>query len=250
MLVTFASQPSPGRAVNEDLAMAGSHFAFVLDGATAPTGVDSGCRHDVAWYVARLGGELARLLLRSAPAPALPDVLAEAINRVGAQHASTCDLANPASPSSTVSILRETADGIDYLVLADSPLVLRGVDGDVTAVHDNRPDQMLGHTVESVNEHRNVPDGFWVAGTRPEAAHEAVTGNRPAGTIACAGIFSDGASRLAERHGMTWAGLLDLLETDGPARVIARVRAADERVAPGTYRGKRHDDATALLCQF
>lgn len=250
MLVTFASQPSPGQQVNEDLAMAGPHFAFVLDGATAPTGVDSGCRHDVAWYVARLGGELARLLIRSDPAPALPNILAEAITRVGAQHASTCDLANPASPSSTVSILRETAGGIDYLVLADSPLVLRGVDGEVTAVHDNRPDEMLGHLVDSVNAHRNVPGGFWVAGTRPEAAHEAVTGSLPAGTVTSAGIFSDGASRLAERHGMTWAGLLDLLETDGAAQVIARVRAADERVPPGAYRGKRHDDATAVLCQF
>jgi hypothetical protein len=235
--------------VNEDLVMAGPHFAFVLDGATAPVGVDSGCRHDVAWYVARLGGELARLLVGDGAA-ALADILAEAIGMVRDQHAGTCDLANPASPSSTVSILREAVGTVDYLVLADSPLVLRAVDGEVTAVHDNRPDQLLGHTPETVNAHRNAPGGFWVAGARPEAAYEAVTGSRPQRTLASAGIFSDGASRLVERHGLTWDQLLDLLETEGPSRVIARVRAADEQVEPGRHRGKRHDDATALLCRF
>lgn len=249
MQITFDSQASPGQRINEDLAMAGPRFAFVLDGATAPPDVESGCLHDVAWLVSRLGGELARLLVRD-ETPTLPDTLAAAISRVRVQHASTCDLDNPASPSSTVAIIRETQETIDYLVLADSPIVIRTLDGSVHPVHDNRTDYLPGYTPDIVRDHRNVQGGFWVASTKPEAAYEAVTGNLPIGTIAAAGIFSDGTSRLAERHGKTWGQLLELLETAGPSQVIAQVREADATVEAGTYRGKRHDDATALLCRF
>lgn len=249
MQVTFDSQPAPGQPVNEDLAMAGPRFAFVLDGATAPDGVDSGCEHNVAWLVSRLGGGLARLLVRD-QAATLPETLAAAITRVRAQHANTCDLNNPDSPSSTVAIMRETPGTIDYLVLADSPIVIRATAGTVTPFSDHRNDYLPGYTPEIVRSHRNVPGGFWVASTKPEAAHEAITGSLPAGTITTAGIFSDGASRLAERHCMSWGQLLDLLEQEGPSRVIAEVRRADQRVEPGTYRGKPHDDATSLLCRF
>lgn len=249
MLVTFDSQPAPGQPVNEDLAMAGPRFAFVLDGATAPEGVDSGCQHNVAWLVSQLGGELARLLVRDEIAT-LPDILAAAITRVRAPHAATCDLNNPASPSSTVAIVRETPETIDYLVLADSPIVIRTTAGAVTPISDNRNDYLPGYTPEVVRSHRNVPGGFWVASTKPEAAYEAVNGSLPTGTITTAGIFSDGASRLAERHHMTWGQLLTLLEEQGPSQVIAEVRQADERMEPGRYRGKAHDDATALLCRF
>ena len=149
MQVTFDSQAAPGRPVNEDLAMAGSSFAFVLDGATAATGVDSGCVHDVVWLVNRLGGELARLLVRDEVAT-LPETLAAAITRVRGQHASTCDLDNPDSPSSTVAIVRETPGTLEYLVLADSPVVLRTTAGTVTVVCDNRNDHLPGHTPEIV----------------------------------------------------------------------------------------------------
>jgi hypothetical protein len=46
------------------------------------------------------------------------------IRWVKAQHASTCDLDNPASPSSTVALLRGRGAEIDALVLADSPILL------------------------------------------------------------------------------------------------------------------------------
>src|SRR5215217_5918159 len=107
MQITFDSQASPGQPTNEDLVMAGPRFAFVLDGATAPPDVESGCLHDVTWLVSRLAGELARLLVRE-ESPTLPDTLAAAISRVRAQHANTCDLKNPASPSSTVAVIRES----------------------------------------------------------------------------------------------------------------------------------------------
>ena len=247
--VNFDSQPSPGALINEDLAFASDRFAFVLDGATAPKGIDSGCRHSVAWYVSHLGAELARILATD-DAATLPDALAASITRVRVAHSASCDLSNPASPSSTVAIIREGIATVDYLVLADSPIVLRMADGTVRVVSDTRTDRLPSYEPEAVRAKRNVSGGFWVASTLPEAAYEAVSGHVARDSVAGAGIFSDGTSRLAERHGQTWAQLMDLLELHGPSQVIAKVREADEHVAEGAYRGKRHDDATSLLCRF
>src|SRR3954454_20143494 len=171
MQITFDSQPSPGQRTNEDLAMAGPRFAFVLDGTTAPPDVESGCVHHVTWLVSRLAGELARLRVRD-ESPMLPNTLAGAISQVRAQHANTCDLKNPASPSSTVALIRETRETIDYLLLADSPIVIRTLDGSVHPVHDNRTEYLPGYTPDIVREHRNVHGGIWVASTKPEAAYD------------------------------------------------------------------------------
>ncbi|MGZ4460229.1 MAG: protein phosphatase 2C domain-containing protein [Nocardioidaceae bacterium] len=249
MQITFDTQPTPGHDVNEDLAIAGPRFAFVLDGATAEAGAESGCHHGVAWYVGRLGGELARLLALDDADP-LPDILATAITRVRALHSITCDLDNPATPSSTVALVREAPDRVDYLVLADSPVVIRSTDGEVTPVLDDRVEHLPGQDPETVRRHRNVEGGFWVAGAKPEAAHQALTGSVPTKSLASVGLFSDGSTRLAERHGMSWDQLLDLLETQGPSAVIARVRDADADAEPGSYPGKPHDDATAMLCRW
>lgn len=61
MQATYATIATPGRT-NEDYLAAGPDWAFVLDGATEPSGVDSGCTHGVPWLVRRLGGALARRL--------------------------------------------------------------------------------------------------------------------------------------------------------------------------------------------
>jgi len=129
-------------------------------------------------------------------------------------------------------------------------MVIRSEDGAITPVHDNRTDHLPGYSPETVRRYRNVEGGFWVASTKPEAAYEAITGSLPITSILTAGLFSDGTSRLVERHGMSWAQLLSLLEEHGPSQVIARVREADENVEPGSHRGKIHDDATAALCRF
>lgn len=106
-----------------------------------------------------------------------------------------------------------------------------------------------GYTVEIVSDMRNAPGGFWVASTKPEAAKEALTGSVTRDRLDCIGLFTDGASRLAERHGLRWADLIQLLEHEGPIAVIDRVRHEDARVT-GYKPGKVHDDATAVLCRF
>jgi len=246
MWISHATHSAPGERHNEDLVVTGPDFVVVLDGATQAAGVDTGCVHDVPWLVARLGGSLAQLLLTQADD--LTDLLAHAIRTVMAQHAPSCELSNPDSPSTTVAILRRRGDAVDYLVLADSPIVLRDRAGAITVVLDDRIDHLSGYTVEAVREHRNVPGGFWVAGNAPQAADEALTGSVEISQLDCAGVFTDGASRLVERHGMMWADLLDLLAGHDPEAVIRRVRAADHRMA-GQHSGKTHDDATAVLCR-
>lgn len=255
MRIRHATRPAPDRTVNEDLVLAGPSYAVVLDGATAPPGLDSGCEHDVAWLVAALGEELTDLL--PGPADSLADLLAAAIDGVRRRHGRGCDLANPDSPSSTVTMVRAVdspLDGplertVDYLVLADSPLVLRDRAGVVRVVSDDR----LGRvpwTFEAIRAMRNRPDGFWVASTVPEAAHQAVTGTVPRGELDVAALLSDGASRWAERYGNAWADLLGILERHGPEALIDRVHDADKLAPQDSFRGKRYDDATAVLCVF
>ena len=245
MRITCATEGAPGH-VNEDYAICGNEWAVVLDGATAPADVDSGCIHDVPWLVRRLAAGLARrLLLSSAP---LPDLLAGAIEETRDAHGGTCDLGNPDSPSSTASIVRVRDGAADYLTLADSPIVIRAADQALTPAIDDRLAHLPGgrpYSLELVRSLRNRPGGFWVASTDPEAAYHAVTGSTPFGAGTEVGIFTDGVSRLVESFGYEWEHVFSILETTGPGGVIALVRAAErERPLPGV---KRHDDATAVL---
>jgi hypothetical protein len=244
MRLSFATEPAPGH-VNEDYAVCGNGWAVVLDGATAPPGVNSGCIHDVPWLVRHLAAAVARHLVLN-PGP-LPDLLSASIKETCAAHASTCDLDNPDSPSSTISIVRLCEGTCEYLALADSPIVIRGTDGILTPVIDDRTAHLPGgrpYTAELVRSHRNRPGGFWVASTDPDAASHALTGTMPAEAVQDIGLFSDGASRLVELYGCSWNQVFSVLDADGPARVITLVRAAERETPPA--HGKQHDDATAI----
>lgn len=245
MRITYATESAPGH-VNEDYVICGNDWAAVLDGATAPDGVDSGCIHDVRWLVRHLAAGIARrVVLSSAP---LPDLLAGAIRETADAHSATCDLSNPDSPSSTVSIVRVRGDVADYLTLADSPIVIRGADHALTPATDDRLEHLPGgrpYSLELVRSLRNQPGGFWVASTDPGAAYRAVAGSRPFGAGTEVGIFTDGVSRLVESYGYEWEHVFSIMETSGPGGVIALVRAAElERPLRGA---KQHDDATAVL---
>ncbi len=241
MQVTVASQAAPGGA-SEDVVVTGNDFVAVLDGATAVPGLETGCRHDVVWFARALGGALARRLIGCAGT--LAPLLSEAIEDVMGQHAGSCDLSNPDSPSATVSILRRRDDRLDYLVLADSPVLL-DLDGEgVRPILDDRLDHLPDYSVAGVGRSRNRD--FWVASTVPAAADQALIGSVPYSSVRRAAVLSDGAARLVERFGqLSWTQLLDLLESAGPAALIARTRSVEESVP--VARGKQYDDATVAL---
>jgi hypothetical protein len=101
-----------------------------------------------------------------------------------------------------------------------------------------------------VSQARNTERGFWIASNRPDAAERAVAGSVPRASVARAALVTDGVTRLVERYDRTWADLLKRLDSHGTAQVIADVRAEERATPSGTYRGKIHDDATAVLCRF
>jgi Protein phosphatase 2C len=243
--ISHATRAAPGR-VNEDFVVAGPDWAVVLDGATAPEGVDSGCVHDVVWLVHRLASALSARLARGDGETA--DLLADAIREVRAAHGDGCDLTNPDSPSSTVAIVRCRGERLDCLVLADSPIVVRRADGTITVVEDDRLAHLPGgppYTFELVRRSRNRAGGFWVAGTEPGAAYEAVTATFNLAEVEAVAMFSDGVTRLVDWYGYDWPWLFDTVRTAGPDHVIDLVRTA-ERDEPRSQR-KPHDDATALV---
>jgi hypothetical protein len=245
MQITHASASAPGMD-NEDYTAAGADWAIVLDGATKHPNVDSGCIHNVIWLVRHLAATVtSRLVL--ADNSSLADVLAAAIKDTASAHADTCDLANPDSPSSTISIIRVRGNVLDYLTLGDSPIVLWHKDETFTPIDDDRTSHLPGgrpYTIELVRAHRNKTGGFWVASTNPDAAYQAITGTVPLADITEAGMFTDGITRLLDWYGYTWPVIFSMLRTGGPASLIQLVRGA-EREQPHPW-AKKHDDATAV----
>lgn len=240
-MASYATDPGIG-SVNEDYVVCGPDWAAVFDGATAPVGVDSGCIHDVAWLVARLASAVTARM--PGPLP-LDDLLAEAITDVRELHASTCNLANPDSPSSTVALCRIRGTRLDYLVLADSPILLWHPTDGTRVFADNRLAELPGdlpYTAELMRSHRNRPGGFWVASTVPEAAYKAVKGSaelKPGSEIA---LLTDGATRLGDYYGHSWDSLFNELRRLGPEGLIALVRTLENRQP--VHDDKLHDDAT------
>ncbi|MGW5671869.1 hypothetical protein [Micromonospora sp. NPDC003776] len=273
MRVRSATDPAPGQLENEDLVFRFGPLVGVLDGATVPDGFDTGCVHGPAWYVRHLAARIG-LAVAARPAATLMSSLAAAILAVRADHGGECDLDHPGTPSSTVCLLREGGDQVDYLVLCDSPLVLDTGD-DVSVVCDGRLDAAMadlrrtadalpGTDVDPVTRFRrsvtvqrarmNRTHGYWTAASDPDAAYHAVTGTLPLrgpGALRRALLVTDGTSCAVDQFGLfDWAGLLEVAVEEGPEGLIGRVRAAERDHPERLRRHKRTDDASAVLCEF
>ncbi|MFE9246912.1 hypothetical protein [Nocardiopsis sp. NPDC006938] len=236
---------APGRPdhPNEDFAAATATAAVLLDGVSAPVGRDNGCSHGVSWHTRRVGA----LLLAGLDAGADPRAaLAEAITTVASLHAGTCDLGVQETPSATVVAARIGADRLEYLVLSDSVL-LTEADGGVRVLADTRLDDLRPRVAPgSVHTWRNVPGGFWTAGSDPRAAEEAVVGTVPPGPFLA---MTDGASRAVEVFGdLDWEGAFALVRERGPGALVRRVREleSNDPACRRFPRGKVRDDVTAL----
>ncbi|MGV9266398.1 hypothetical protein ACWDRR_17235 [Kitasatospora sp. NPDC003701] len=268
MRVSIATAPG-GPNPNEDWVGATPSLAVVLDGLST-VGLDTGCRHGVPWYVGRLGGHLMAAL--ADPGRTLANGLAQALDQVAALH-SDCDLANPGTPSATVSILRAGAGRFDYLVLADSPIVFeRG--GEYLVKTDLRVDTVVPdlraeterfatgtpeHT-ESVRRMvtaqrltRNTPGGYWVAASSGEAAGHALTGAIPQVGVSAAAVMSDGVSGLVTDYGAaSWPEVFATLRTAGADGLISHVRDVEATDPDGVRwpRYKVSDDAAVAFCRM
>ena len=242
--VTWASEAG-GERPNEDYVVTGPGWALVLDGATAPAGVESGCVHDVRWLVRQLAAAVAARM--PSAALSLAELLAEAITDVRRAHNGTCDLANPDSPASTVAMCRVNGSALEYLSLADSA-VLHTRPGQAAEVFlDERTSDPPGgkpRPNEVARLLRNQPGGFWVASTRPEAAYEAVRGTCGLADDSSVFLLTDGVTRLVEFYGQTWDCLAAMAAAQGPGSLITAVRQLEDDQPP-RY-GKQHDDATAI----
>lgn len=235
---------------NEDYAVVGPDWAIVLDGATHSDGVATGCRHDVPWLVSHLAAALVEQLVLSAAD--LPESLANAIDATCTAHAGSCDLSNPDSPSSTVAMVRARENAVEYLVLGDSPVIFQTGD-EIQVKADDRVDQLepngRPYSPDVVRSKRNACGGFWVASTNPEAAFKAVSGfvESPSSVA----LLTDGVTRLKSCYEYDWPDILSVLDQDGPAGLIQRVRQAERRSPqPVDGLGKRHDDATAVYIRL
>ncbi len=277
MRIIAHTEKAPGSPENEDSLVITGGLVGVLDGVTAPK-LDTGCMHGPAWYVRNLATHLTAAATAD-PSGRLEDYLASAIRLVTKAHAGTCDVANPHTPASTISLLRQRGDQLEYLMLCDSPIVLETAGGAVSVIVDTRfeaavaelrlifhdPDVPIGSREHAERVHRlarhketliNQPHGYWIPSSNPDAAYQALTGSfslMGPEAITRAALLTDGASRAVELFELlTWPALLDTIATQGPAALIAQVRAAElaDLYGSANPRHKRHDDATAVLCLF
>lgn len=255
---------------NEDFVAATESLAVVLDGATTPGHLDTGCSHGTRWFSHTLGAEIVHRLLAE-PGVGLADGLAASIKSLAERHAATCDVAHPGHPSATVALLRETPDAWDYLVLADATAAFETPSG-IAVFSDTRVEHVaarehdalaaaahgtaahaaaLADLTTALRAYRNRPGGFWVAAVEPQAAYEALSGSFDRSDVLSAAALTDGASILADRFQvMDWPQTFRVLRADGPAGLLRRVREVEVADAAGARwpRGKIHDDATAVHC--
>jgi Protein phosphatase 2C len=267
--VAMATSPAKPGQSNEDFIGAVPSAVVLLDGAGI-AGIEAICRHGVAWYTHRLGGALLGRLSRDGQD--LGVILADPIDEISGEHRLTCDIANPSSPQATVAIFRFGEDRADFLILADSFLVLDQAGGQPQVVTDERevavrracsaalegiaagaPEYVRARDtcIEALRGRRNQPGGYWVAKDDPRAAFQAVTGSRSVRDLSGAALLSNGASRIVDSYGLAaWPDVLDMLRGRGPSEIIRRVREAE---ADGSRGGRRPDatppdDATVAYC--
>jgi len=268
MLVQLATIPGRDDRPSEDFPGALPDCAVLLDGAGGPAEMPTGCVHGTDWYVRQLG---VRLLawMGARPTEPLTGLLAEGITEVAARHAGTCDLGAPGTPSTTVVMARLHPDGIEYLVLGDSTLLIDRDGQEPLVLTDQRIEQVAVAEQVAMNalptgtpEHfaarvryvgrqrelRNRPDGYWITSADPAAASQAYTGIEDVDGLRSVTLLSDGATRFVEFSLGDWRELLALLGTAGINGVFDRIRAAEADDPDGARwpRAKRHDDAAII----
>ncbi|WP_432901282.1 hypothetical protein ACQP1S_30115 [Micromonospora matsumotoense] len=185
-------------------------------------------------------------------------------------HRDSCDLAHPGSPCSTVAVVRQIGESLEYLILSDSILALDIIGNEPLVVQDKavesfasssakaasaagnkRDTDALFTLIQEQQKVRNQPGGYWVAQVNPAAAEHAKSGI--ASDVRGAALLSDGAALLVtDFNAMDWPSLLEISYDLGPAKLIAMTREFEDRDPYGMVwpRYKHRDDATAVICRL
>lgn len=249
-----------GHRPSQDRIFTPPNAVIVLDGASQP----APSARDGGWIADQIGRQL-RSRLTTEPEADLRTAVADAITAT----ADTYNLHAGESPSTTVSIVRWNHDTLDVLVLCDSPVIVIDRSDTVHEIRDDRLrtvndqlDRPTGfadnrsawhHFLAQQRQHRNVPDGYWVAETDPVAAHHAVTETWPITDVAAVLAVTDGVSKGPDTYGVpaTWLDAYQLAVQD-PAALVDLVHDAERNDPDGRRwpRSKRHDDKALGVVRF
>lgn len=252
-----------GGKINQDYYAYGDTYALVLDGSSSFLPEQTSI--DAATYVNKLGQAIASKL-ESVELREIPEAIAESISMT----AEELDLEEESSPNSTVAVAKWGQDELAIFVLGDSTCLVLDSAGDIDEITDNRMARfgvtirdeykhrlVAGRGFDSVHkgllaslqrvqrQHRNLQEGYWIASTKPEAAHFALFSIRPIGEVNSIILCSDGGLlirdeliRKANGHCSSSLEAL-LLEQHG----VENSDGAGVKYP----RSKIHDDKTAVL---
>lgn len=260
MRISTAQLPKPPHGA--DRVVATGNAVVVLDGASAiesvsiPPGV----------YADYLGASITAALT-ARPEAALASILAEAIEAA----ARSLGLTGEDCPSSTVAMARTTGGQIDLLVLGDS-FIFYDTGSGAAVLTDDRlaalglPEQrkyrerlragggydpthraLLRRLQRQQRQHRNRPEGYWIAEKDPAAAGHARTLTLSASTTCWTVLATDGAVNTAQHLGLDDWQAIAHYDPAELARLLQRCHDWEEHTDPGGQRlprAKRHDDKT------
>ncbi|WP_295126924.1 hypothetical protein [uncultured Leifsonia sp.] len=237
---------------------------IMLDGATAfvpaPVTPDQ--------YVDTLGGHLVESLTTQ-PAIELTAALADGI----AQTARELELEAGRSPSSTVAIVRQRDQSVDFLVLGDTQLVtptaivLDDRIAEVATIErvryrerlasgggfDQRHRQYLRELQAKQAEYRNRDGGYWIAEADPRAATRAAVGAFAINSGHWAVLATDGVYRPMVRLGLDYWESVSAHNSETLTQLLAYLDGWEADVDPdGVHlpRAKRHDDKAIAAITF
>ena len=174
-------------------------------------------------------------------------------------------------PSSTVAMARTTGSQVDLLVLGDS-FIFYDTGSGAAVLTDDRlaalglPEQrkyrerlwagggydpthraLLRRLQRQQRQHRNRPEGYWIAEKDPAAAGHARTLTLPASTTCWTVLATDGAVNTAQHLGFDDWQAIAHYDPAELARLLQRCHDWEEHTDPGGQRlprAKQHDDKT------